>query len=153
MIGLFVVSIFQSTLPCGSDVLLFLMKWFPLLFQSTLPCGSDLRFSVSKPYSIRFQSTLPCGSDLGKVNAFLFAQISIHAPLRERHKANDWAIRCVHISIHAPLRERLYITCAIARHKVFQSTLPCGSDRASLMPNGWPKNFNPRSLAGATKIR
>ena len=58
----------------------------------------------------------------------LLDDISIHAPSRERHKANDWAIRCVHISIHAPSRERQFRFV-----KVVKSCY-----------------FNPRSLAGAT---
>ena len=35
----------------------------PLLFQSTLPCGSDVCNKVTSCFVIRFQSTLPCGSD------------------------------------------------------------------------------------------
>ena len=34
----------------------------------------------------------------------------------------------------------------------FQSTLPCGSDRSQLLPELFLQHFNPRSLAGATKI-
>ena len=36
---------------------------------------------------------------------------------------------------------------------VFQSTLPRGSDSSDLPGNVFPKNFNPRSLAGATDCK
>ena len=84
-------SKFQSTLPCGSDILCF--GWFPrdVRFQSTLPCGSD---SKGRPVKIQnvnfnprslagatqtlnrhkpnagFQSTLPCGSDAYLYSAY-----------------------------------------------------------------------------------
>ena len=57
------------------------------------------------------------------------SDISIHAPLRERLQAL-WAHCCgVWISIHAPLRERPF------------GFFGMGSAN---------RNFNPRSLAGAT---
>ena len=79
------------------------------------------------------------------------------------------------ISIHAPSRERLNLHCYHSCAKIFQSTLPCGSDRKlqqalikqqtafqSTLPCGsdstlinqlfGAKYFNPRSLAGATAI-
>ena len=83
---------------------------------------------ISNGGVILFQSTLPYGSD----GQFLFLQfllfvISIHAPLRERHRAAKEKVEAAHfnprsltgatmlcvwlreacdISIHAPLRER-----------------------------------------------
>ena len=55
-------------------------------------------------------------------------QISIHAPLRERHSfaAADFPQRC--ISIHAPLRERPDVDIVRMAVGRFQSTLPYGSD-------------------------
>ena len=55
--------------------------------------------------------------------------ISIHAPLRERHNGYNRYCSILDISIHAPLRERLIA-------KLLNKAL---------------KDFNPRSLAGATR--
>ena len=79
-----------------------------------------------------------------------YGGISIHAPLRERHndlKAVDTAIR---ISIHAPLRERQVRSSSAPAPKVFQSTLPCGSDAVPRYFYRASQYFNPRSLAEAT---
>ena len=55
------------------------------------------------------------------------------------------------ISIHAPSRERLHFWFNIKQFHLFQFTLPRGSD--SLMYTAYCPllDFNPRSLAGATK--
>ena len=79
---------------------------------------------------LAFQSTLPCGSDLRRNVALEVIPISIHAPLRERRAATGQKDKT---------------------SKQFQSTLPCGSDAAaSRLIYTWI-DFNPRSLAGATK--
>ena len=54
------------------------------------------------------------------------------------------------ISIHAPSRERLNLHCYHSCAKIFQSTLPCGSDSTLINQLFGAKYFNPRSLAGAT---
>ena len=55
------------------------------LFQSTLPCGSDVIALINSSRAPLFQSTLPCGSDIAANLLHLFlVNISIHAPLRER---------------------------------------------------------------------
>ena len=142
-----------------------------------------------------FQSTLPCGSDDKIFDFFKAAYISIHAPLRERHYLRPH----LRLHIHFNPRSLAGATCALIaagtpQHdfnprslagatflmrmldvtKVFQSTLPCGSDRdgklqpmltarfQSTLPCGSDlhylkirnrnTNFNPRSLAGATFI-
>ena len=102
-----------------------------------------------------------------------FAEISIHAPSRERPNFNKYKIFRIVISIHAPLRERRAPTESTIPVVLFQSTLPCGSDakaanrqaqvaisihaplreRPGLYgTSGSVMNFNPRSLAGATAI-
>ena len=76
-----------------------------------------------------FQSTLPRGSDITmiiKITAKPF--ISIHAPSRERRRGTAWLRKFRRISIHAPSRER----------HAFLFSVPIR------------RNFNPRSLAGAT---
>ena len=77
-----------------------------------------------------FQSTLPSGSDDTQAAQHLRRRISIHAPLRERLNRYFGKNQIFVISIHAPLRERR----RAAAH----------AERAS--------HFNPRSLAGATKM-
>ena len=53
--------------------------------QSTLPYGSDHFKGYIDDFVLVFQSTLPYGSDTGKnLSLDLNADISIHAPLRER---------------------------------------------------------------------
>ena len=81
----------------------------------------------------------------------------------------------ISISIHAPSRERRCCSISIGIPHIFQSTLPRGSDYLtatellsivefqSTLPRGSDflfcrshtalKNFNPRSLAGATSVR
>ena len=62
------------------------------------------------------------------------------------------ALYALLISIHAPSRERREINGVKVYPSPFQSTLPRGSDlygRTSLFPK---LNFNPRSLAGATRV-
>ena len=56
------------------------------------------------------------------------------------------------ISIHAPSRERRFTTRTFGLTLIFQSTLPRGSDRTSLINVNQTANFNPRSLAGATSV-
>ena len=58
----------------------------------------------------------------------------------------------IDISIHAPLRERQTLYKRDLQLFIFQSTLPCGSDRVSPRGSSCAGNFNPRSLAGATAV-
>ena len=55
------------------------------------------------------------------------------------------------ISIHAPSRERPLIALVLSAVAVFQSTHPRGSDLRNNININTVGNFNPRSLAGATK--
>ena len=61
---------FQSTLPCGSDLIIQALAVYQQKFQSTLPCGSDLSIHMLIMLPCIFQSTLPCGSDSIKTNYF-----------------------------------------------------------------------------------
>ena len=121
-------TVFQSTLPRGSDEFKDVNFYPSLKFQSTLPRGSD--FCVNKVLVIapKFQSTLPRGSDHEVGNRVLVVAISIHAPSRERLYLPVICFLPDCISIHAPSRERpdgLGMTVPAVR---FQSTLPRGSD-------------------------
>mgnify|MGYP000939853301 CR=1 FL=1 len=57
----------------------------------------------------------------------------------------------LYISIHAPSRERLSTRLIISLALTFQSALPRGSDRRRGSGLNAIQNFNPRSLAGATR--
>ncbi len=121
-------QLFQSTLPCGSDAGFLNKISYAYVFQSTLPCGSDLRTRcIIKSYN-DFNPRSPAGATVNELSSIYALEISIHAPLRERHLQNGLKCFSYKISIHAPLRERP------RRHK-FR-----------------PKRvyFNPRSPAGAT---
>ena len=97
------------------------------LFQSTLPNGSDDVAAATATIIYQIQSTLPNGSDDGMPRVRPPAQISIHAPKRERRllwriggrgmefqstlpNGSDefilWFAKWYNISIHAPKRER-----------------------------------------------
>ena len=121
-------AVFQSTLPCGSDISISLAINFDVLFQSTLPCGSDVLYSLfaqmSKNFNprslagatdlnrllqilITFQSTLPCGSD--QPDALVSVALDYFNP---RSLAGATVL--------------LYLLFFLGL--TFQSTLPCGSD-------------------------
>ena len=62
------------------------------LFQSTLPEGSDVSFTYNCGGGNLFQSTLPEGSDKERVQkAKNRIEISIHAPRRERQPEFNYA--------------------------------------------------------------
>ncbi len=164
------------------------------IFQSTLPCGSDKYQPWSNNSSTDFNPRSLAGATCILAFCSIGCGISIHAPLRERQRHLQNEPQCAFISIHAPLRERLSTELftqniinfnprslagatehlakkAVAR--IFQSTLPCGSDISHSSAKVWsasisihaplrerlpgfkelPTNsdFNPRSLAGATQ--
>ena len=143
-------EIFQSTLPRGSDAHAVHDTIEPLKFQSTLPRGSDtgsvfvaVYCNNFNPRSLAgatvlplllllimlvFQSTLPRGSDGFRHAAAAASEISIHAPSRERPAGYNLFRSPILISIHAPSRERHKSMSGIETIKLFQSTLPRGSD-------------------------
>ncbi len=144
-----------------------------LQFQSTLPRGSDRQREQQAEAYAQFQSTLPRGSDATASATNAKTSISIHAPSRERPvyvwygavwrgfqstlpRGSDpfqkfYCITTAQISIHAPSRERQGFSNWTNGANVFQSTLPRGSDVWPDNGPARPGNFNPRSLAGATR--
>ncbi len=141
---------FQSTLPCGSDsnfISSSLKGWY---FNPRSLAGATLRFKLKAGVTI-FQSTLPCGSDRCKLHLCTVPpKISIHAPLRERLEcgvlqvptsyfnprslAGATIISRMQASTYRNFNPRSLagatpIGSVISLSPVFQSTLPCGSDR------------------------
>ena len=81
---------------------------------------------------------------------FAFLGISILAPSRERQKLAAMKAIFGQISILAPSRERLCLAMAQVIYKLFQFSLPRGSDLLWFTYRHTKLDFNPRSLAGAT---
>ena len=71
----------------------------------------------------RFNSRSREGATLGIVNQIPIKSVSIHAPVRERHKGAPMVIG-LHVSIHAPVRERPSNRCHCVGDTWFQFTLP-----------------------------
>ena len=67
----------------GATVLLLLLGYM-IIFQSTLPCGSDLISNVNKSNLIYFNPRSLAGATYDKLYDAINHDISIHAPLRER---------------------------------------------------------------------
>ena len=167
------MSVFQSTLPHGSDFLSLALLLSTEPFQSTLPHGSDIfklgfvtingAISIHAPSRERrqgidhkaqqqqFQSTLPHGSDLCN-------RIDIHhATMNFNPRSLTGATRCYiaytdifkAISIHAPSRERPRLMIGLYAACIFQSTLPHGSDA-----HIWKlSNYNPISIHAPSRER
>ena len=164
--------LFQSTLPRGSD---HFRQMFPCLhfqFQSTLPRGSDKTAAKWRADGKHFNPRSLAGATTAPAAPYFATEISIHAPSRERPQYLPKASLHFGISIHAPSRERPLIIACQLLSILFQSTLPRGSDlncvykskhtldisihapsreRPSISFTPFLlRDFNPRSLAGAT---
>ena len=165
--------LFQSTLPCGSDLNKKNLAKFKAIsihaplrerrmsnynvcrkskFQSTLPCGSDFLTQSVLLILSRFQSTLPCGSDLQSADYLILWDYFNPRSLAGATSLSRIQPLYAQISIHAPLRERLpRFYC----HSVYSNFNPRSLAGAThvvrpITING--TDFNPRSLAGATLV-
>ena len=123
--------LFQSTLPCGSDTGLYGTSGFVMNFNPRSLAGATASCQRRDFADINFNPRSLAGATCSSSSWMQALIISIHAPLRERHGFRHAVAAQAEISIHAPLRERP----APAQHR-----RPC-------------RNFNPRSLAGATPPR
>ena len=98
---------------------------------------------------IIFQSTLPYGSDALGASYNSIGGISIHAPSRERLLWRATVSRLINFnprSLTGATIERAIWSQA----RIFQSTLPHGSDSNQDSELTYTEYFNPRSLTGAT---
>ena len=73
---------FQSTLPQGERLLLFIIKLLSNLFQSTLPQGERRNLVLTLLGTLYFNPRSHKGSDLDANKSDLAEAISIHAPTR-----------------------------------------------------------------------
>ena len=146
--------IFQSTLPYGSDLTLFHISLPVLNFNPRSLTGATNSFSFICRCRKHFNPRSLTGATYDKLYDAINHDISIHAPLRERHNPANLLPFIQDISIHAPLRERPTCLVSSIPQNRFQSTLPYGSDTSSQRRYFANIHFNPRSLTGATyKIR
>ena len=141
-------------------------------FQSTLPRGSDPEAFQYDEDTENFNPRSLAGATVGDIGVPENVGISIHAPSRERRSLHSlirpllifqstlprgsdhkliFAVLSSIISIHAPSRERHNLPLCSSLLLQFQSTLPRGSDPQANIRRSVFDNFNPRSLAGATK--
>ena len=119
---------FQSTLPHGSDYLTEAFNIKGILFQSTLPHGSDHNCCYYLRCNSNFNPRSLTGATNGSTASTTCTRISIHAPSRERPYASCSKVTSSQISIHAPSRERPIPIGLLYAPRIFQSTLPHGSD-------------------------
>ena len=120
-----------------------------MVFQSTLPCGSDIKHFLSLFATlISIHAPLRERRVTGLIFIILLC-ISIHAPLRERLHINKIILHSKHFNPRS-LAGATASALSANYNLGFQSTLPCGSDHEVLMIVMDNIDFNPRSLAGAT---
>ena len=149
--ALFCYIIFQSTLPRGSDNGLICRALTLRIFQSTLPRGSDRYFDYEAFARDLFQSTLPRGSDKQQAEISDFSDNFNPRSLAGATEQRLTLGASLIISIHAPSRERLAGVDKVSYDDNFNPRSLAGATsfrQGSYMINGY---FNPRSLAGATQ--
>ena len=125
-----IVTLFQSTLPRGSDIAAKCLCTAGINnFNPRSLAGATVHGVQAGCKAVQFQSTLPRGSDKNRrCLAAVHRDISIHAPSRERQIVSKQYQTHKKISIHAPSRERHEYRKYHANQQLFQSTLPRGSD-------------------------
>ena len=121
-----------------------------LKFQSTLPHGSDLPRGLCFDVFGHFNPRSLTGAT-EYVNGYGYTfKISIHAPSRERLSC-FWRLSCkIQFQSTLPHGSDPAPRSGLPKIYIFQSTLPHGSDNGTLFLRYCRKNFNPRSLTGAT---
>ena len=147
------------------------------IFQSTLPRGSDCDIVIHNPSAIGISIHAPSRErPVQRGTAMSEVEISIHAPSRERPAVIDCKrLEAKEFQSTLPRGSDINSVSKQTNDVEFQSTLPRGSDgtirreyrppeisihapsreRRSLPLVGpsFASYFNPRSLAGATKIK
>ena len=124
-------TIFQSTLPRGSDFCFQREKCVPFNFNPRSLAGATSSSALCV-CCIQFQSTLPRGSDGFGVVIMTTSENFNPRSLAGATDIYDGDYTVHSISIHAPSRERLSRTPERLGIKAFQSTLPRGSDGNSV---------------------
>ena len=120
------------------------------LFQSTLPRGSDCLKLIPARCLCNFNPRSLAGATELAAKYPQQADISIHAPSRERPGGAVTIDTGRYISIHAPSRERLRADMGRERPAVISIHAPSRERQRRGSGLNAIQNFNPRSLAGAT---
>ena len=124
-----VKTVFQSTLPHGSDAYLHnIVNIFRNFNPRSLTGATAFLEVLQRRMHISIHA--PSRERLNKKELITIAtEISIHAPSRERQLSFNSCSSHGKISIHAPSRERLQGVIYDTLLLEFQSTLPHGSDQ------------------------
>ena len=141
---------FQSTLPCGSDCKVYCHRSFLVHFNPRSLAGATVGRSLHTTVLL-FQSTLPCGSDVSVLpkpwaSFFYFNPRSL-AGATHSCCFDSYPLP---ISIHAPLRERHRRCDNFLHQQYFNPRSLAGATNAFVIHSSHSSDFNPRSLAGAT---
>ena len=122
------------------------------VFQSTLPHGSDRLSTDYLCWRFKFQSTLPHGSDMLSIKELsVDGEISIHAPSRERPHVG---LRFICATSDFNPRSLTGATASIGAPHAMPPNFNPRSLTGATVPRAHsgtiPGHFNPRSLTGAT---
>jgi len=123
-----ILTVFQSTHPCGVRPLSILTYQDCRQFQSTHPCGVRLYKALDLIPEGRFQSTHPCGVRLQSVVLFRLGRlVSIHAPLRGATFCVIFVLEFLYgFNPRTPAGCDSDSGLWIKPYPMFQSTHPCG---------------------------
>ena len=167
--------LFQSTLPHGSDCIRYATQGLCAISihapsrERLQDCTSSQRHNNFNPRSLTGATLTPfviltigahfnprslTGATISPHFNKYLRRISIHAPSRERQNMGKLKIPSQTISIHAPSRER-HLACY---RRLRCSDISIHAPSRERLKTIWPKplkrrNFNPRSLTGATSSR
>ena len=122
-----IVSLFQSTLPRGSDRYFHPPSMRRLYFNPRSLAGATEKADEVVQSYTPFQSTLPRGSDAKLSSHFSLMRISIHAPSRERPYNKLVVNYFLHFNPRS-LAGATFVKPFKSKSGIFQSTLPRGSD-------------------------
>ena len=122
------LMLFQSTLPHGSDTKPHFVAFYGYYFNPRSLTGATGTTRLCSSPARNFNPRSLTGATLGAAVPIILANISIHAPSRERRAVQIALANIDAISIHAPSRERRNVLARLGAGTPFQSTLPHGSD-------------------------
>ena len=87
------------------------------------------------------------------VSPHIYIKVSIHAPVRERHRRIPHGISVCVVSIHAPVRERRIPPCGGNSERLVSIHAPVRERRPARSPQSvYACSFNSRSREGATGV-
>ena len=115
----------------------------------SLAGATQIKLQYKLQYKYFNPRSLAGATLISLINIWLLT-ISIHAPSRERQPLNHFKLLAIAFQSTLPRGSDRIMSTLFLRFFEFQSTLPRGSDVFIMFSSLYSKNFNPRSLAGAT---